>query len=121
MAILDQKLAIESFHDSRALADDVQQLLKKMTVRVDAAIPINADLVYETVVIKLNDGKEVSAAEPLPRSHWRYPLPRDEWVGKFRANAARVLKEPNIDKIITTVDKLEEVADVNALTELIRL
>jgi 2-methylcitrate dehydratase PrpD len=29
MAILDQKLTIESFHDSRALADDVQQLLKK--------------------------------------------------------------------------------------------
>jgi 2-methylcitrate dehydratase PrpD len=121
MAILDQKLTIESFHDSRALADDVQQLLKKMSLRVDAAIPINSDLVYETVVIKLTDGREVRASEPLPKSHWRYPLAREEWVGKFRANAARVLKEPNIEKIITTVDKLEEVADVNALTELIRL
>jgi 2-methylcitrate dehydratase PrpD len=121
MAILDQKLTIESFHDSRALADDVQQLLKKMSVRVDAAIPINSDIVYETVVIKLNDGKELRASEPLPRSHWRYPLAREEWVGKFRDNAARVLKEPNIEKIIATVDKLEDVADVNALTDLIRL
>ena len=121
MAILDQKLTIESFHDSRALADDVQQLLKKMSVRVDPAIPINSDIVYETVVIKLNDGKELRASEPLPRSHWRYPLAREEWVGKFRDNAARVLKEPNIERIIATVDKLEDVADVNALTDLIRL
>jgi type I restriction-modification system DNA methylase subunit len=48
-------------------------------------------------------------------------LPREEWVGKFRDNAARVLKEPNIEKIIATVDKLEDVADVNALTDLIKL
>jgi 2-methylcitrate dehydratase PrpD len=121
MAILDQQLTIESFHDQRALADDAQQLLKKISVRVDPAIPINSDIVYETVVITLTDGREVSASEPLPRSHWRYPLPRDEWVGKFRANAARVLQAANIEKIITTVDKLEEVADVNALTDLIRL
>ena len=114
-------MTIESFHDQRALADDVQQLLKKISVRVDPAIPVNSDIVYETVVINLTDGREVSASEPLPRSHWRYPLPRDEWVGKFRANAARVLKESNIEKIIATVDKLEEVGDVNALTELIRL
>jgi 2-methylcitrate dehydratase PrpD len=99
----------------------VQQLLKKMSLRVDPSIPPNPDIVYETVAIKLRDGKEVSAAEPLPRSHWRYPLSRDEWVGKFRDNAARVLKEPNIEKIIATVDKLEELADVNALTDLIRV
>ena len=121
MAILDQKLTIESFHDARALADDVQALLKKISVRVDPAIPVNPDIVYQTVVIKLSDGKEVSASEPLPRSHWRYPLSRDEWVGKFRDNAARLLKEPNIGKIIQTVDKLEDAADVNALTDLIRL
>jgi 2-methylcitrate dehydratase PrpD len=120
MAILDQKLTIESFHDERALARDVQDLLKKMTVRVDPAIPRNPDIVYYTIAIKLRDGKEVSAAQPLPRSHWRYPLARDEWVGKFRSNAARVLKEPNIEKIIDAVDKLEDLSDVNALTELLR-
>ena len=121
MAILDQKLTIESFHDERALASDVQALLKKMTVRVDANIPRNPDIVYIKVVIKLSDGKEVSAAQPLPRSHWRYPLAREEWVGKFRDNAARVLKEPNISRIIETVDKLEELSDANALTELLKL
>jgi 2-methylcitrate dehydratase PrpD len=121
MAILDQKLTIESFHDERAQARDVQDLLKKMSVRVDPSIPRNPDIVYYTVAIKLKDGKEVSGAQPLPRSHWRYPLSRDEWVGKFRNNAARVLNEPNIEKVIAVVDKLEDVADVNALTELIRL
>jgi 2-methylcitrate dehydratase PrpD len=121
MAILDQKLTIESFHDERASADDVRELLKKINLRVDPSIPSNPDIVYQTVAIKLRDGKEVSAAEPLPRSHWRYPLSRDEWIGKFRDNAARVLEEPNIEKIIATVDKLEDLGDVNALTDLIRL
>jgi 2-methylcitrate dehydratase PrpD len=120
MAILDQKLTIESFHDSRALASDVQALLKKMSVRVDPNIPRNPDIVYIKIVLKLSDGKEVSAAQPLPRSHWRYPLARDEWVGKFRDNAARVLKEPTISRIIETVDKLEDLSDVSALTELLK-
>jgi 2-methylcitrate dehydratase PrpD len=120
MAVLDQKLTIESFHDSRAAASDVQALLKKMTLRVDPNIPRNPDIVYIKIIIKLNDGKEVSAAQPLPRSHWRYPLERADWEGKFRANAARVLKEPKIGQIVEAVDKLEELSDVNALTDLLR-
>jgi 2-methylcitrate dehydratase PrpD len=120
MALLDQKLTIESFHDKRALARDVQDLLKKMSVRVDTSIPSNPDITYYAVALTLRGGKRVSGAQPLPRSHWRYPLAREEWVGKFRDNAARVLKEPNISRIIETVDNLEELSDVNALTELLR-
>jgi 2-methylcitrate dehydratase PrpD len=120
MALLDQKLTIESFHDKRALAQDVQDLLKKMSVRVDTSIPTNPDITYYTVALTLRDGKRVSGAQPLPRSHWRYPLPREEWVGKFRDNAARVLKEPNVSNIIDAVDHLEELSDVNALTDLLK-
>jgi 2-methylcitrate dehydratase PrpD len=120
MALLDQKLTIESFHDKRALAQDVQDLLKKMSVRVDTSIPTNADITYYAVALTLRDGKRVSGAQPLPRSHWRYPLQREEWVGKFRDNAARVLKEPNVSRIIDTMDHLEELSDVSALTELLR-
>ena len=119
LAILDQKITIESFHDERALARDIQDLLKMMSVRVDSSIPRNPDIVYYTVAIKLQNGQEVSAGQPLPQSHWRYPLSRDEWIGKFRSNAARVVKEPNIEKIISTIDKLEDLSDVNALTELL--
>jgi 2-methylcitrate dehydratase PrpD len=119
MAILDHKLTIESFHDERALARDVQDLLKKMSVRVDPSIPRNPDIVYYTVAIKLQDGKEVSAAQPLPKSHWRYPLPRSEWEGKFRANGARVLKEQSVERIIKLIDTLEDLADVRALTEVL--
>jgi 2-methylcitrate dehydratase PrpD len=120
MALLDQKLTIESFHDERALAADVQGLLKRMSVRVDTSIPTNPDITYYAVALTLRDGKRVSGAQPLPRSHWRYPLAREEWVGKFRNNAARVLTEPGISKIIDTVDHLEEMSDVSALTELLR-
>ncbi|MBI2986145.1 MAG: MmgE/PrpD family protein [Deltaproteobacteria bacterium] len=117
LAVLDRKVTIESFHDERALAQDMQDFLKKMTVRVDPSIPRNPDIVYYAVTIRLRDGREVTAAQPLPKSHWRYPLPRSEWVGKFRANAGRVLNERNVEQIIELVDKLEELSDVRALTE----
>ncbi|HWP57939.1 MAG TPA: MmgE/PrpD family protein [Candidatus Acidoferrales bacterium] len=117
LAILDRKLAIESFHDERALARDVQELLRKMTVRVDPSIPLNPDIVYYVVAIKLADGREVRAAQPLPQSHWRYPLPRSEWERKFRDNAARVLQASAIQQIIDTVDRLEELANVKALAD----
>jgi len=117
LAVLDRKVTIESFHDERALAQDMQDFLKKMTVRVDPSIPRNPDIVYYAVTIRLRDGREVTATQPLPKSHWRYPLPRSEWVGKFRANAGRVLNERNAEQIIELVDKLEELSNVRALTE----
>jgi 2-methylcitrate dehydratase PrpD len=120
MALLDQKLTIESFHDERAQAADVQDLIKKMSLRVDTSIPTNPDITYYAVALTLRDGKRLTGAQPLPRSHWRYPLPREEWLGKFRDNAARVLKEPVIGRLVETVDHLEELRDVNALTELLR-
>jgi hypothetical protein len=69
----------------------------------------------------LHDGREVTAAQPLPRSHWRYPLPRSEWVGKFRDNALRVLKEKDVERIIELVDNLEDLSEVRVLTEALTL
>jgi hypothetical protein len=91
-----------------------------MSVRVDTSIPTNPDITYYAVALTLRDGRRFNGAQPLPRSHWRYPLAREEWVGKFRDNAARVLKEPTIARIIDTVDQLEKLSDVNTLTELLR-
>lgn len=117
LAVLDQKITIESFHDERALAQDIQGLIKKMSVRVDTSIPSNPDIVYYLVTMRLRDGKVVSAGQPLPRSHWRYPLPRSEWVGKFKENAARVFREEKGEKILTQMDHLEDLSDVRVLTQ----
>lgn len=117
LAVLDRKATIESFYDERALAPDIQDLMRKVTVRFDPSLPKNPDFRFYPVRIRLHDGREVTAAQPLPRSHWRYPLPRSEWVGKFRGNALRVLKEQDVDRIVELVDNLEDLSDARVLTE----
>ena len=116
LAILDQKAEIESYSDQRALAPDMQDMLKKIKVRVDPSIPAAQDLVYNPVTIRLTDGREFTAKQDLPKSHWRYPLQREEWLGKLRGNASRVLPEKKVERIIQLVDRLEALTDVRELT-----
>ena len=116
LAILDQQATIESFNDARALASDMQEMLKKIKARVDASIPAAQDLVYNLVTIRLTDDRKFTAKQDLPKSHWRYPLKREEWIGKFRSNASRVLPEKKVDRIIQLIDNLEQLSDVRELT-----
>jgi len=100
LAVLDRKVTSESFHDERARAKDIQDFMKKISIRIDASLPSNQDFRYFPVMIRLRDGRELTAAQPLPRGHWKYPLQRSEWVGKFRENARRVLKEKNVEQVV---------------------
>jgi 2-methylcitrate dehydratase PrpD len=120
LAVLDGKVTIESFADERVLTEDVQELMKKIRIRVDSSLPKNPDLRYHPVAIRLRDGKEVAGAQPLARGHWRYPLERSEWLKKFRDNAARVLTAAEVEKIIALVDDLENLDNVCALTAALR-
>jgi 2-methylcitrate dehydratase PrpD len=120
LAVLGGKVIIESFDDERVLAEDVQDLMKKISMRVDPSLPKNPDFRRHPVTIRLRDGKEVTGAKPLARGHWRYPLQRSEWLGKFHDNATRVLSEQNVKKIIALIDDLENLDDVCVLTAALR-
>ena len=120
LAILDGKVVIESFDDRRVLAEDVQDLIKKISIQIDPSLPKNPDLRRHPVTIRLRDGREITGVQPLARGHWRYPLQRSEWVGKFRDNALRVLTEQNVEKIIELIDHLDDLDDVCVLTAALR-
>jgi 2-methylcitrate dehydratase PrpD len=117
LAVLDRKATIASFQDERAFAHDIREFMKKVTIRVDPSIPGNREFMYHRVTIRLRDGREVTGAEPRPRGHWRYPLQRPEYEGKFRENASMALQKQNLEKIIEMVDHLEDLPDVRVLTD----
>jgi 2-methylcitrate dehydratase PrpD len=94
----------------------MQEMLTKIKVRVDAAIPAAQDLVYNPVTIRLGDGRQFTAKRDLPKSHWRYPLTREDWIGKFRSNALRALPEKKVERVIQLIDNLEQLSDVRELT-----
>lgn len=66
------------------------------------------------------DGREWRAAVSMPRSHWRYPLPREAWLAKFRATAGSRLEAPVVEELIAAFDRLEELPDVRTLAGLLR-
>jgi 2-methylcitrate dehydratase PrpD len=113
-------VTIESFTDERVLTEDVQELMKKIEIRVDSSLPKNPDLRHHPVAIRLRDGKEGAGAQLLACGHWRYPLERADWLGKFRDNAARIFAAANVEKIIALIDDLENLDDVCTLTEALR-
>ena len=120
LAVLDGKVTIESFSDERIVTKEVQELMTKISIRVDSSLPKNPDLRHHPVTIQLRDGKVVTGAQPLARGHWRYPLERSEWLEKFRDNATRVLTESHAKNIMEVVDNLENLDDVSVLTTLLR-
>jgi 2-methylcitrate dehydratase PrpD len=112
MALLDRRLTIESFEDAHALSAPVQEMLRRIRTHVDPTIPHDLDVTYNPVTVRLVDGREYTAHQDLPRSHWRYPLPREEWLEKYRANAGRVLAPQRVERLRECVEQLETVADV---------
>lgn len=120
MAIVDRELVIESFTPEHALSNPVQDMLGRTSVRVDPSIPHDLDVTYNPVTLRLRDGRSYSAIQPLPKSHWRYPLPREEWVAKFRRNAAYVLDEQSTEQLRQAIEDLEQIADVRQVTAVLR-
>ena len=95
-------------------------MLKRVRMRVDPSLPSNYDVIYNPVTIRLKDARSFTHQVDLPKSHWRYPLKRDEWLGKFRNNASRLLPQHKVEKTIDLVERMEEVTDIRQLTEIIR-
>lgn len=119
MALLDRRLTIESFADEHALSAPVQEMLARTRTRMDPEIPRNPDLSYNPVTVRLADGREFTAKQDLPKSHWRYPLKREEWLEKFHSNAGRVLPAERVEALREAVENLERMPDVRELGDLL--
>ena len=101
-------------------ADQVQDLLARTTAYTEAKLPDNPDIANNPVTIACRDGREFTLTVTMPQSHWNYPLPRDAWIGKFRANAATALPGPAVDGLIDAFDHLEDAPDVTRIAALLR-
>jgi 2-methylcitrate dehydratase PrpD len=119
MAIVQRRLDSASFRDETAFSPVVQAVMSKTQAWVDPAIPDNPALSYNPVTITCADGRCYTESVPLTRSHWDYPLTRAEWAGKFSDNAATVLAPPVADRVLDTLEHLEDVEDVREIGPLL--
>jgi len=73
------------------------------------------------VTIKGKGGKKYSNEVDKPKGHPENPLRYDEVVGKFKRLSSCVLPGSQTDRVIGTVSCLEEMKDINALCDLVRM
>ena len=120
MAIIDRQLGVRSFDDDVFDSQAVQETMAKIRTRPDASVPDNLSITFNPVTIRCADGRELTESVVLTRSHWRYPLEREAWVGKFEENAALVLDRDAVEQVRDTFDRLEDVDDVTEIAALLR-
>jgi 2-methylcitrate dehydratase PrpD len=116
LCMLDGKLEIESFSDAKANQPAVQEALEKVRVTVDASIPEPGTSC--PVTVELKDGRRFHHTATIPRGHPENPMTRAEVLEKFRSNVKQVVAGDRSNALIEKMDKLESVADVSELVEL---
>ncbi|WP_410170886.1 MmgE/PrpD family protein [Corynebacterium antarcticum] len=120
VTILDGELNPAQYEAKRIVADDVQTLMGKVTItpsdefsdRFPNEMP--ADL-----VIVMNDGTEYHAVESAYDGFHSQPLDWDGAVAKFTALAEPFTDEALRTEICDTVHRLDEVAEISELTDLL--
>ena len=120
MAVLYRRLSADLFDDKILLSEPVQDLLARTTAYTEARLPDNPDIANNPVTITARDGRSFTLTVTMPQSHWNYPLPREAWIGKFRANAATVLPPAAADGLIDAFDQLEDAPGVDGIAALLR-
>ena len=120
-ALLKGSVGFEDF-TSRAYRDaQTQGLARRIAIEVCDAGDPNALTPIE-VDIGLRDGTRHTSRLDVVYGNPAKPLSRDDHLGKFRGNcaaAARPVPRNIADRLIERIDRLEEVADVIELVDLV--
>jgi aconitate decarboxylase len=98
-----------------------QDLARRIAIAVRDAGDPNA-LTPVEVEIYLHDGTRHAALIETVYGNPAKPLSRDDHLAKFKSNcaaAARPLPPANVEQLIEHIDRLEEVADVTEIVDLI--
>ena len=118
VALLDGALGIESFTDERRFSPDVEEMLPKIRLHMDPAIPADFETMWTTVEARLTDGRCYTVRCDRPRGIWGNPLSREERLSKFRTCASVVLSKSAVERCIEIVEDLEAAEDLRELVDL---
>ena len=115
-ALLDGGVGTASFVDTAVERPEAQALLRRV---FSCEGPGEATAVvdgYAEVTVITDDGSRFEVRVDHPRGSPQAPLSWEELVGKFRDCAALALPAAAVERVVTLVEHLEELADVGELT-----
>jgi len=108
VAWLDGWPGLDSFSDARAARGDVQDLLRRVTVREARGPDEEVELVFR-------DGTRARGTARVARGNPERPLSEAERLAKVRGCIAPKLGEARAERLIESVGRLESLADIREL------
>jgi aconitate decarboxylase len=120
IALLDGEVTVDSFTNERRRAQDVQALLPRVTLVFDDAIPADFDRMHAVVAVTLKNGARHSHRVDRLSGWIGEPLTREQRLEKFHSCARRVLDPIAAERVVALVEKLDALADVTGIMDLVR-
>ncbi|HWH78535.1 MAG TPA: MmgE/PrpD family protein, partial [Candidatus Binatus sp.] len=117
MGFLDGKLEIATFTDEKVNRPEVQAAFRKVQVICDESIPEPG--LYCPVSVELKNGVRFEYTAKIAKGDPRNPMTEAEVTEKFRGNAKVVLPEDRAANLVTVVQNLETVDNVQQLVNLL--
>ena len=114
----DQALTLAQYEPARY---DDPKLRKASAEQVEVFADPSLTGVQATVEFHMADGSTLSARCNHPLGSYENPMPRAEIESKFRTYAKGVLPDAAAEEVIGAVNRLEDLASVSRLMELLRL
>ncbi len=119
VALLDGEVSVDSFTNERRFAADAEELLKRVTLKIDDSIPNDFDRMHVVVTVALKGGERY-AKRVAALSGWiGHPLTRAERLGKFHSCARRVIDAPSADRVVELVEHLDRLENVTELMAIV--
>jgi aconitate decarboxylase len=121
-ALLDGKVGIGTFTEERLHAPDMQALLPKITLRMDASIPARFETMHVLLSVELTDGRVVETRCDGPRGMWgKPPIAELDHLVKVRDCLATRLDADAVERCITLASHIDSLApaQVNELMALV--
>ena len=122
VTILEGAAFVEQFTEEKIRDSKLLDLAREVEVIGDLEIDkLGRPLRYTVYIdVYLKDGKKYSITETYPKGHPKNPFTLEELHGKFKNLAGRVFHdEIKLNKIIKTIENLEELKDVRVLRDLL--
>ena len=122
-ALLDGAVTMDTFTDAAVNRPAVRALLDKTEHTQNPDIPANFNDMWTAVTVALDDGSTLREVCERPRGIWGNPLSREERLVKVRACAGRALSTGNVERLIESVENLEQAdaGDIAALCGMLRV
>ena len=123
-ALTQKRVTIEDFTDEAIKRRSIMEVVRKVKPYVDTEIERNSHrrITPAKLKIKMKDGRSHTVFVNVPKGDPANPMTKEEANEKFRSccrHAVRRLGNKRVEEIIRLVDNIEDVENINELTELL--